>query len=628
MDAVNYIQAKEISKSYGEKTLFRGISLSVSKGQKIALIARNGTGKTSLLNILAGQDVADEGECTRRSGLRISYLPQEVIFEKDMTVSEALLSAGNEVSETLREYGEFVLDSEKRGKVVEEKQLQALIEKMDALGAWEYEQKVKQIIDKLRIGSLRSKTDELSGGELRRLALARILVEEHDLLLLDEPTNHLDIDMIEWLESYLSRQNATLVMVTHDRYFLDNVCNEIIEIENGRIFTYKGNYANYLEKKQERKAAEGIRNEKDLKLLRSEAEWMRRSPPARTVKSKARINAYSELKGKTGRQNDDSPGEINMQMKRMGSKILELKGISKSYGSREVISNFSYVFKKGEKAGIAGPNGSGKSTLLSIISGDIMADKGEVIRGETISFGYYRQEGIAAKDDKKVLEAVKDIAEGIWMNRDKWFSAEQFLRYFNFPNHMHNDRISNLSGGEKRRLYLLTILMKNPNFIILDEPTNDLDIETLNLLEDFLAGFNGCLLIVSHDRYFIDRLCDHIFVFNTLGGIKDFSGNFTDYRKQIAATARVKPDEKRKEPEKQKRKKREKTKLNYREQQELEKLEAEISSLEKVKEELIQKMNSGNLASDELIDASERFREVESILDEKSNRWLELSEYS
>ncbi len=627
MEAVNYIQAKDISKSYGEKTLFRGISLSVSKGQKIALIARNGTGKTSLLNILAGHDIADEGECTRRSGLRISYLKQDSALSMDMTVSEALLSSDNEVSRTVREYGELIQGSKKTDSHAQGKQLQALIEKMDALGAWEHEQKIRQITDKLSIGGLDTRLGELSGGELRRLALARILIEESDLLLLDEPTNHLDIDMIEWLESYLSRQNTTLVMVTHDRYFLDNVCNEIVELEYGVLHSYRGSYAYYLEKKQERKAAEGVKNEKDLKLLRSEAEWMRRSPPARTGKSKSRIHAYSRLKDKTKKKHDDGPGEIKMQMKRMGSKILEIKDISKSYGEREVIKKFSYIFKKGEKAGIAGPNGSGKSTLLDIISGKTTPDKGEVIKGETVKLGYFRQEGIDTSGDKRVIDAIKDIAEGINTGKDKWMSAEQFLRYFNFPDHMHNDRISQLSGGEKRRLYLISILMRSPNFIMLDEPTNDLDIETLNLLEDFLKEFRGCLLVVSHDRYLIDRLCEHLFILDKNGNIKDFTGNYTDYRQELADSAKETAKNSPKKPAVQKKRSREKTKLSYREQQEIERLEKDIESLEAEKDKLLQRMNSGELPPEELMDTSRRFSEIEGILEEKTDRWLELSEF-
>ncbi len=625
MEPINYIQAKDISKAYGEKVLFQGISLSIAQGQKVALIARNGTGKTTLLNILAGLDQPDEGYCTYRTGLRIAYLPQDPSFDPVLNVSEALLSADNEQTRAIRSYEEFVGEADSSNDPAKARELQKLIERMDSLQAWDYEQRVKQILTMLKIGDLKAKVSTLSGGQVKRLALAKILIEKPDFLLLDEPTNHLDIMMIEWLESFLSRQKITLLMVTHDRYFLDAVCNEIIEMENGVVYTYKGNYAYYLDKKQARKQAEASRNEKALNLLGKESEWMRRSPPARTTKSKARISTFYELKEKAAKTMESTAGEIKMDMTRLGKKILELVNVRKVYDGQRVIDDFSYVFKRGERVGIVGPNGTGKSTLLNIITQAVRPDAGKVITGETLQFGYFRQEGIAVENHRKVIEVITEAAERIRLSKDHWMSAAQFLRYFNFPNHMHHDRVEKLSGGEKRRLYLLTILMKNPNFLILDEPTNDLDIDTLNLLEDFLLRYQGCLIIVSHDRYFLDRLSDHLFVFKDVGVIKDFPGNYTDYRMKQQSTSAEKRSIKNEKAVKPHRP-REKKKLSYKEQKEFETLEADIHKLETEKTQLLEKMNAGTLPPVELVKASERFRKVEALLDSKTDRWLELSE--
>ena len=624
MEAVNYIQARDISKAYGEKVLFEDISISVDQGQKVALIARNGTGKTTLLNILAGLDEPDSGYCTYRSDLRISYLPQDPAFDPELSVAEALLAADNEQTRTIRDYEQCLQEADDPKQA---HRLQALIERMDALQAWDYEQRVKQILSSLKIGDLKARVATLSGGQVKRLALAKILIEEADFVILDEPTNHLDIDMIEWLEAFFSKQKITLLMVTHDRYFLDALCNEIVEIEHGKVYQYRGNYAYYLEKKQERKQSEAVQSEKAINLLKKETEWMRRSPPARTTKSKARIQAYHELHEEASQLKPAESGEIRMDMTRMGKKILELRHVVKCFDDTCVINDFSYVFKRGEKVGIVGPNGTGKTTLLNIITQQMRPDQGKVITGETIHFGYYRQDGITVEEDKKVLEVITDIADRIKLAKDHWISAAQFLRHFNFPNHTHNDRVAKLSGGEKRRLYLLTVLMKNPNFLILDEPTNDLDIETLNILEDFLLKFPGCLLIVSHDRYFLDRLSDHLFVFRDVGDIKDYPGNYTEFREKQKAKAKSAPrkDQKVKAPKSVR--KREKTGLSYKEQKEFEALEADIEALETEKSVLLEKMNAGTLPPDELMQASTRFEEVEAQLNEKSDRWLELSEW-
>ncbi len=628
MEPINYIQAREISKAYGEKVLFSQISMSISQGQKVALIARNGTGKTTLMNILAGKDEADEGLCSYKSGLRIAYLPQQPVFDPGLTVSQALLSADNEQTEAIRAYEELISESPDSPSGTKDKELQAIIERMDALQAWDYEQKVKQVLGMLKIGTLKARVEELSGGQLKRLALARILIEEADLLLLDEPTNHLDMEMIEWLENFLSRQKTTLLMVTHDRYFLDAVCNHIMELENGQIYNYTGNYTRYLEKKQERLHNEAAGAEKATNLLRRETEWMRRTPQARTTKSKSRIQAYYDLKDKAHLQQESQAGDIRMDMTRLGKKILELEGVSKSFDETAFVNNFSYVFKRGERVGLVGANGTGKTTLLNLITGHLAPDSGTITTGETIRFGYYRQDGLQVDDDKKVIEVITEIAERIQTGKDQWMSAAQFLRHFNFPNHMHHDRVGKLSGGEKRRLYLLTVLMKSPNFLILDEPTNDLDIHTLNLLEDFLMRYGGCLLVVSHDRYFLDRLVDHLFVFRGPGDIKDFPGNYTQYRlhKPVPEKGSGQESEKPAATDSQTRP-RQKTKRSYKEQKEFEQLETDMARLEKEKAVLLEKMNSGALSPDELLKASARFTQVESLLDTMENRWLELSEY-
>ncbi len=625
---MNIFQANDISKAYGEKVLFEGISMSISQGQKVALIARNGTGKTTLLNIIAGKDQPDQGKCTCKNDLRLAYLPQDPVFEPGLTVAEALLTADNEQTRTIRAYEELISDEQAATDPVKQEKLQALTGQMDSLGAWDYEQRIRQVLTMLKIGNLRANAGSLSGGQVKRLALAKILIEEAEFILLDEPTNHLDVEMIEWLEQYLSRQKMTLLVVTHDRYFLDAVCNVILEMENGELHTYRGTYGYYLEKKQERLAAEAARTERATNLLRKETEWMRRTPQARTTKSKARIEGYYSLKEQSARSKGGEAGDINIDMARLGRKILEIQNVSKRYDKLTVVNDFSYVFKKGERTGIVGPNGTGKSTLLKIITGQLQPDSGKVITGETIRFGYYRQEGLSVDEDKKVIEVITDIAESIRIDKDHWMSAPQFLKHFNFPYHMHHTRVGKLSGGEKRRLYLLTVLINNPNFLILDEPTNDLDIHTLNLLEDFLTRFPGCLIIVSHDRYFLDRLTEHLFVFKGPGDIKDFPGNYTDFRQKQQQLQEEQKAAMPKQGKQSSRPKREKKKLSYKEQQEFEALEKEIAKLEKEKAALLEQMNAGSMPPDEILKASNRFAEVEQLLEQKSDRWLELSEFA
>ncbi|TVQ82776.1 MAG: ABC transporter ATP-binding protein [Bacteroidetes bacterium] len=626
---MNYFQAENLSKSYAEKLLFENISFGIDQGQKVGFIARNGAGKTTLLNIMMKLDIPDAGQCTFRNDISVSYLNQNPEFSPGHTVIETLLHGDNILTQTLRQYEEEVLFHEKNPEVTDNSKLQVLITKMDELDAWNHEVKIRQIISKLKIEDLNQPVETLSGGQTKRVALARILIDEADFIILDEPTNHLDLEMIEWLEDYLARQKLTLLMVTHDRYFLDNVCNEILELDQGKMYRYKGNYAYFLGKKQERENTMLAETEKARNLLRKETEWMRRQPKARTTKSKARIESYHQLKEAAILKTIDQPNEILMQSARLGKKILELHNIRKSFDDKLVIEDFSYVFKKREKVGIVGMNGTGKSTLLNIITRNLTPDRGTVTTGETIQFGYYHQDGLKIDENKKVIDVIKDIAESIRVGKDTWFSAAQFLHYFNFPYNTQNDFVRKLSGGEKRRLFLITILMKNPNFLILDEPTNDLDIATLNVLEDFLADFGGCLIVVSHDRYFLDKLVDHIFVFEGNGKIKDFPGNYTDY--QLKKSQEKKQDKKEDKPQQSKpaasARPAEKKKLTYKEQKEFEALEAEIPILEKEKAEALEQMNSGSLTTEKFQEISELYARLEKELEEKEFRWLELSEW-
>lgn len=626
---MNYIQAENISKGYGEKVLFSNLSFSISQGDKIALIANNGSGKTTILHILAGIEKPDMGQCTYRSGLRIAYLKQKPDFDPGQTVSEALLNDGSEISNVIREYEECIHS----GKFKEHQdsadtaRLQYLIDKMDALGAWDIEQKIEQVLTFLQIDNLTMEVGLLSGGQQKRLSLARILIEDADLLLLDEPTNHLDLDMIEWLEGVLKRRKQTLLLVTHDRYFLDSVCNVIMELDQGIIHTYKGNYAYFTEKKQERLNLESRTKEKAANLLRIETEWMRRSPQARTTKSKARIEAYHDLEANARKLSESKMERIQVDMARMGKKIIEANNISISYGNQTIINDFSYVFKRGERMGIVGPNGCGKSTLLNIITGLTKPDHGTVETGETIRYGYYRQEGIQVNEDKRVLDVITEIAEHISLDGRQSLSATQLLSMFNFSTSSQYDRVENLSGGEKRRLYLLTVLMNNPNFLILDEPTNDFDINTLNVLEEYLLSFHGCLLIVSHDRYFLDRVVDQLLVFETGGRLKGFTGNYTEYRirrnREPDITAKRDKEKKIKSiSEKAERLQ----KISYKEQKELDALELNIASLEEEKVHLLQQMNQGSMTADALKEASERYAVIDRELEEKSMRWFELEE--
>ncbi|MBA3901779.1 MAG: ABC-F family ATP-binding cassette domain-containing protein [Bacteroidetes bacterium] len=625
---MNYLSVENLSKSYGIKVLFKNISFGVNKGERVALVAGNGTGKTSLLTILSGKDTADSGNVIYRRDIRTAYLEQEPDFDADKTVMEEVFRTENPVLSAIKEYEEC-LEMQEHGGLNEEK-YQAAFEKMENLNAWDYEIKVKQILSQLKITDLNQKTGKLSGGQKKRVALAKVLIEEPEMLILDEPTNHLDFEMIEWLENYLVKQDMTLLMVTHDRYFLDRVCNNIIELDRGILYSYKGDYEYFLEKKEERIFNQGREMDKANNLLRKELEWVRKMPKARTTKSKSRVDAFYELEEKTSGHKKDKELQLNVKMTRLGGKVLECKKIYKSYGDREILKGFDYTFKTGERIGVVGMNGAGKSTFLNIITGKEQVDSGKVNVGETVVYGYYSQEGLLLNDEKRVIEVVKDIAEVIPLGDGSKLTASQFLQHFLFPPEMQYTYVSKLSGGEKRRLFLLTVLMKNPNFLILDEPTNDLDLLTLNVLEEFLLSYGGCLIIVSHDRYFMDKLVDHLFVFEGEGKVKDFPGNYSDYRtwllnREKEGKVKVKPEEKI-EVVSVIKEKSESKKVSYKDQKEYDALEMEISKLENEKKQLETLLNSGTLPNEELQEKALDLGEIIQKIDEKSMRWLELGE--
>ncbi len=617
---IPYLQAEQLGKRYGEQMLFENVSFTIFKEQKVALIAKNGAGKTTLMEIIAGNDTSDIGKITLTNDVQVGYLRQLPELNENLTVLEEALRSDNPAMELIRKFESAV-------KYNKQNELEELTIKMDELNAWDFEVRVKQILSQLKIEDFDQPVRELSGGQKKRLALANVLVNEPDLLLLDEPTNHLDLDMIEWLENYLEKTNCTLFMVTHDRYFLDRVCNEIIEIDQNQTYSYQGNYSYYLQKRQERIEQEQAATEKAKNLLRTELDWMRRMPKARSHKAKYRVDQFYELKEKASGKRHDENLELDVAASRLGKKILEIDHISKAYDDLKLIENFSYKFARFEKVGIVGKNGTGKSTFLNIITNRISADAGTVEWGQTIKLGYYQQEGIEFKPTEKVIDVVKNIAEVIHHEDGRKVTASQLLTRFLFPPDTQYNFVEKLSGGEKRRLYLCTILMQNPNFLILDEPTNDLDIMTLNVLEDYLAGFGGCVLIVSHDRYFMDKIVDHLFVFDGQGKIKDFPGNYTIYRNHVLEEESKKKTEAVSKPKPVQEKTRKVSqKLSFNEKREFEQLEADIDQLEMEKKELEEALNSGGLSNDELVEKSKRFSELTDELEEKEMRWLELSE--
>jgi len=621
---MNLLSVDSLTKTYGDKTLFEAISFGLHKGDKTALIARNGTGKSTLFNILAGKDFADSGSFAFREGLRTGYLPQQPEFTPGITLEELVKTHESDVRKIIRNY-ETALARQAENDTPQNRQLLAeATNLMDKAEAWDYDRRLTEMLTRFGIFNLQQKTETLSGGQKKRLALALTLLDQPELLLLDEPTNHLDIDMIEWLEKYLSTSDITLFMVTHDRYFLDRVCNRILELSQGNLYLYKGNYAYFLEKRAARIEARQMEIDKAGRLMKKELEWLRRMPKARTHKSKARIDAFYETKARAEKRITEEGIRLETQSRRLGGKILELKNVEKHFGPVKIVENFNYLFKKGERIGLLGKNGVGKSTFLNLLTGRLKPDSGEIVRGETLVIGYYTQEGLQAAPDKTVLEVVKDIAEVIQTGKNKSMTSSQFLNYFLFPPKMQQTLVSKLSGGELRRLYLLTVLITNPNFLILDEPTNDLDIITLNKLEEFLSDFKGCLILVSHDRYFLDRLTDHLFVFEGNGQIKDFYGNYTTYKIQSekkekkARTNENKPAVKREKPRRKK--------LTFNEQREYEQLEAEIEKLEQGKTALEKTLNAGTAGYQELEKISAEIGRLMKEIDEKTLRWMELEE--
>ena len=621
---MNLFSVEKLSKDYGARVLFSNLSFGLSRGDKMALVANNGTGKSSLLKIIAGKDVSSSGEVVFRKGVQIGYLSQDSHFDESLSIQQLVDSAQSRVSKLIVEYEKAVAKQTEDFSEINQKKVEELSLLMDQYSAWDYKRRIEQILSKFNIIDLNQKVGDLSGGQKKRLALSLLLIDEADILLLDEPTNHLDVEMIEWLEKYLSQQKITLLMVTHDRYFLENVCNHILELENGQLYHHKGNYSYFLEKREERETNFDVEIQKANKLMKKELEWVRRSPKARTTKSKSRLQSFERIKEKAKSGKKKSDLKLEVKMSRLGGKIIELKNIRKSYGSLCILDGFSYTFKKGERIGILGNNGVGKSTFLNILTGKESIDSGKVNVGETIVYGHFSQGGIKLKEDKRVIEALKEIADVVVLANGSKISASQMLEHFMFPPEMQYTYVSKLSGGEKRRLYLLTVLMKNPNFLILDEPTNDMDLLTLTKLEEFLMDFKGCLIIVSHDRYFMDKLSDHMFVFKGDGLIKDFYGNYSEFRElQKEEEKQLKSADKKKNISIEKTEKR---KVSYKQKYEYGELEKEIEQLENEKEEIEQSLLNPNLEVNIIVENSKRLSEVVSMIDEKSLRWMELDE--
>ncbi|WP_281644498.1 ABC-F family ATP-binding cassette domain-containing protein [Bacteroides zoogleoformans] len=625
MAAVNSIlQVENLTKSFGDLVLFENISFGLSEGQRVGLIAKNGSGKTTLLNILYGKEGYDSGAVSFRRDLRVGYLEQDPQYPEELTVLEACFQHGNPTVELIKEY-ERCMETEGHPGLDE------ILVRMDHEKAWEYEQKAKQILSQLKIRDFNRQVKHLSGGQLKRVALANTLITEPDLLILDEPTNHLDLDMTEWLEEYLRRNNLTLLMVTHDRYFLDRVCSEIIEIDNRRIYQYKGNYGYYLEKREERIEAKTVEVERANNLYRTELEWMRRMPQARGHKARYREEAFYELEKVAKQRFNNDNVKLDVKASYIGSKIFKADHLFKSFGKLKILDDFSYIFSRYEKMGIVGNNGTGKSTFIKILMGLEQADSGTLDIGETVRFGYYSQEGLQFDEQMKVIDVVRNIAEVIELGNGKKLTASQFLQHFLFAPEAQHNYVYKLSGGERRRLYLCTVLIRNPNFLVLDEPTNDLDIVTLNVLEEYLQKFKGCVIVVSHDRYFMDKVVDHLLVFNGQGDIRDFPGNYTQYRdwKEARAHQEKKKEKEAVKPQEEKTVKvrlNEKRRMSFKEKREFEQLEQEIADLEAEKSAIEAALCSGLLSVDELTEKSKRLPIITDLIDEKTLRWLELSE--
>jgi len=616
---MNYLSVQDLGKSYGIQTLFKGLFFGIDQGQKVALVARNGTGKTTILRALAGIESADTGEVVWRKGIKVAFLQQESDFGDAKTIFEAIYESENPMLSAIQEYEVALLNPENADV------FQNAFDKMDQLQAWDYEVKVKTILSKLKLDELKQEISVLSGGQRKRLSLAKILIDQPDFLILDEPTNHLDLQMIEWLEEYLTKEQVTLFMVTHDRYFLDAICNEILELEEGDLFRYKGNYTYYLEKKQERQTVMQTNIDKAKNLYSKELEWMRRQPKARGTKSKARIDSFYDVEKSAKKRIKNDKVQLEVQMSRLGSKILELHKVSKAYGDLKILDQFTYTFKKRDRIGIVGKNGVGKTTVLNMLTGTETIDAGKIVIGDTVVIGYYTQSGMKMDESKRVIEIVRDIAEYIPLAGGRKLTAAQMLERFLFTKDAQWKRVSVLSGGEKKRLYLLTILMKNPNFLILDEPTNDLDLITLKVLEDFLDEFEGCMITVSHDRYFMDRLVDHLFVFEGEGQVKDFPGNYTDYRENVTVDGKLKIT-KPKEKVIAKVEVSEKRKLTYKEKKEYDTIESVIDALEQGKVSIGEQFNDPSLDVEKMKELGLRLKALDDEIAEKTDRWMELAE--
>jgi len=615
-----YLQVENLTKSFGDLVLFNGISFGIAEGQRIGLIAKNGSGKTTLLNILAGKEGYDEGKITFRRDLRVGYLEQSPKYPEELTVLEACFYHGNSTVELIKEYERCMETPGNPG-------MDELLVRMEHEKAWDYERRAKQILSQLKIRDFSQKIGHLSGGQLKRVALANILITEPDLLILDEPTNHLDLDMTEWLEEYLNRGSLSLLMVTHDRYFLDRVCSEIIEIDNRQLYSYKGNYSYYLEKRQERIEATNAEIARANNLYRTELEWMRRMPQARGHKARYREEAFYELEKVAKQRTYDANVKLDVKASYIGSKIFEANHLCKRFGDLKILDDFSYIFARYEKMGIVGNNGTGKSTFIKILMGLEKPDSGTLDIGETVRFGYYSQEGLQFNEQMKVIDVITDIAEVIELGNGKRLTASQFLQHFLFTPETQHSYVYKLSGGERRRLYLCTVLMRNPNFLVLDEPTNDLDIVTLQVLEEYLQNFKGCVIVVSHDRYFMDKVVDHLLVFKGQGDIRDFPGNYSDYRDwKLAKAEHEKEAAKPKEEKTQRVRLNDKRRMTFKERKEFEQLEKEIAALEEEKKQIEEALCSGTLSVDELTEKSKRLPLLNDELDEKTMRWLELSE--
>lgn len=620
---MNYLSVENLTKSFGDRVLFENLTFGIEKGQKVAFIAKNGTGKSTFLSILNGDEGYNSGTVAFRNGVKVGFLKQTPSFDQEKNINDTLFKDDSEILKAVKEYEAASLDYEDADR------LNKAFESMEALNAWDYEARIKQILGKLNIHDLTKKISELSGGQQKRVSLAQVLIEDPDFVILDEPTNHLDIEMIEWLEKFLANDNRTILMVTHDRYFLERVCNEIIELDDKQLYRYKGNYGYFLEKKQEREENLSANIDKAKNLFRKELEWMRRMPKARSTKAKYREDAFYETKEKAHQKIDNAKVELEIDMSRIGGKIIEMHHVKKSFGDHKLINDFSYTFKKKERIGIIGKNGTGKSTFLNMITGKEPVSGGKISIGETIVFGYYSQMGMKIKDNQKMIDVIRDIAEFIPLKSGKKLGASALLERFLFPKSQHYTLVEKLSGGEKKRLYLCTILMKNPNFLILDEPTNDLDIVTLNVLENFLEEFPGCLVIVTHDRYFMDKLVDHLFVLEGEGEIKDFNGKYTEYQnyleEKLEAERELKENTKERKFE-EKAPEKEKTKLSYKEKLEFEQLEKEMTDLEEKKATLTDKINA-NSPDDDINQIMIDFAEITKLIDKKTERWMELAEF-